>query len=159
MRACWSSWVERWALIAALSVGAGCAAAPRPAPQVASREPFVPWGKSRLHPTLVEREPSRAPVRGGGDGTPARGPAVAGAWVFYKIYQGTWSRLDGPRCAFEPTCSRFALEAVAAYGPAGLVLAFGRLLRDHSHDGFYPETPGGRLADPVRGYVSGEGER
>lgn len=142
---------EAWGLLAALvAVLGGCSHGGAVGDAAVVREGFEPWSATRLHPALVERDPlivaaSRA------DETPARGAAVAGVWVFYKIYQETWSRADGPTCAFEPTCSRYALEAVAAYGPLGLPLAFGRLMRNHVHDGFYPVTAEGRLADPVRG--------
>jgi putative membrane protein insertion efficiency factor len=58
--------------------------------------------------------------------------------VFYQ-------RLISPglprRCKYEPTCSRYAVQAIGAYGvPRGLVLAAWRLLRCNpwSHGGYDP---------------------
>jgi hypothetical protein len=45
-----------------------------------------------------------------------------------------WSRFltlgDGPRCRFEPTCSRFARDAVRRDGPWGVPLGLDRLARE-----------------------------
>lgn len=53
-------------------------------------------------------------------------------------YQWTISPLLGPVCRFEPSCSRYMIEALRKYGPArGLVRGLRRLLRCH------PWNPGG----------------
>jgi len=53
-------------------------------------------------------------------------------------YRKLLSPLWGPRCRFYPSCSRYALEALEAYGPfRGAWLGFRRLLRCH------PFHPGG----------------
>lgn len=53
------------------------------------------------------------------------------------------SPLFGRACRFEPTCSQYAMEAIARYGALqGLGLAAVRLLKCH------PFHPGGE--DPVR---------
>jgi putative membrane protein insertion efficiency factor len=57
-------------------------------------------------------------------------------------YQLAISPLLGPRCRFYPSCSEYALEALAVHGTfKGLRLMFTRILRCH------PWHPGG--LDPV----------
>jgi len=56
-------------------------------------------------------------------------------------YQRLVSPLLGRRCKYEPTCSRYAVEAIRELGVArGLVLAAWRLLRCNpwSHGGYDP---------------------
>ncbi len=53
------------------------------------------------------------------------------AWPvrFYRFFLSPWL---GSRCLYEPTCSRYALEAIERHGAlAGAALAAGRLLRCH----------------------------
>ena len=58
------------------------------------------------------------------------------------FYRRAISPLLGPRCRFYPTCSQYALTALARHGPIkGLGLAVWRVLRCH------PLTSGGH--DPV----------
>jgi uncharacterized protein len=58
----------------------------------------------------------------------------------YRYFISPWS---GPACRFEPTCSQYAMDAIAQYGTLhGLWLALIRLLKCH------PFHPGGE--DPVR---------
>jgi putative membrane protein insertion efficiency factor len=59
-----------------------------------------------------------------------------------EAYRVTLSPLLGGHCRFEPSCSRYAEEALRRHGAAtGSRLALGRLLRCH------PFRPGGY--DPV----------
>jgi uncharacterized protein len=63
--------------------------------------------------------------------------------LLIRSYQFLISPLLGPACRFEPTCSRYAIEAVDRYGVLrGLGMAAMRLLKCH------PFHPGGE--DPVR---------
>lgn len=57
----------------------------------------------------------------------------------------------GETCRFTPSCSRFAVEALAE-GPEALYLIFARLQRGHLDDGTYEKTMTGHLADPVWNY-------
>jgi len=59
-------------------------------------------------------------------------PGVKLAMVLIRIYQLVVSPLLGPACRFEPSCSQYAMEAIARYGLAkGSVLACKRLMRCH----------------------------
>jgi hypothetical protein len=71
-----------------------------------------------------------------------RGLSCAGIGVL-RMYRGVVGPWLPPVCRFEPTCSRYAEEAISRYGLAGGTLrAAGRVLRCH------PYHPGG--FDPVR---------
>jgi putative membrane protein insertion efficiency factor len=55
-----------------------------------------------------------------------------------RIYQLTLSPLLGPACRFEPSCSRYTVEALRKYGLfKGLAKGLHRLSRCH------PWSPGG----------------
>jgi putative membrane protein insertion efficiency factor len=59
-----------------------------------------------------------------------------------QVYRIVVSPLLGPRCRFAPTCSEYAVQALARHGPIrGLWLAMRRVTRCH------PLNPGG--FDPV----------
>ena len=67
---------------------------------------------------------------------------VAGLVLLVRGYQVLISPLIGPHCRFAPTCSQYAIEALAQHGVVrGLGLAVRRILRCH------PFTEGG--LDPV----------
>ena len=58
-----------------------------------------------------------------------------------RLYQRAISPLLPPRCKYEPSCSRYAAQALEEYGILrGLVLGAWRLLRCNpfSHGGFDP---------------------
>ena len=58
--------------------------------------------------------------------------AVAGLSAPIRFYRRFLSPLTPPSCRFHPTCSAYALEAIAAHGPwRGLLLALRRLARCH----------------------------
>ena len=49
-----------------------------------------------------------------------------------RFYQREISPYHGPCCRFTPTCSQYALEAIAKYGALkGMFLAVKRILRCH----------------------------
>lgn len=59
-----------------------------------------------------------------------------------RLYRAAFSPILPPSCRFTPTCSRYAEEAVARFGPLrGSWLTVRRLLRCHPW--------GGRGPDPV----------
>lgn len=124
----------RVALAVALAAGCGPAATPDPC---APAPRFTPWDQ----PAPVSRAPD---VAGGAGDALVRG------------YQRHLRRpeLPGGGCPFAPTCSVYARDAIAAYGPLGLVLAIDRLLvREHAGlHGHYPvDCADGRerYVDPV----------
>lgn len=62
--------------------------------------------------------------------------------VLIRLYRAVLSPVLGSNCRFEPSCSRYAEQALLRYGAArGLYLGVRRLLRCH------PLSPGGY--DPV----------
>ena len=65
------------------------------------------------------------------------------AIFFLRLYKRAISPLLPPSCRFTPTCSEYAVDAIARYGIwRGAGMALRRLLRCH------PFSPGGY--DPVR---------
>lgn len=67
-----------------------------------------------------------------------------------RAYQYFISPLLPPSCRFMPTCSAYALEAIAVHGPlAGSWLAARRLCRCHpwSEGGFDPVPPRSRQSE------------
>ena len=78
----------------------------------------------------------------------ARRAAVATLGVPIRLYRALVSPLLPPSCRFTPTCSQYALDALATHGPVkGLYLAARRLLRCHpitwlgGSSGFDPVPP------------------
>ena len=66
-----------------------------------------------------------------------------------RFYQVTISPWLGPHCRFEPTCSRYAMEAIRVHGVVrGTLMGAWRILRCH------PFSKGGY--DPVRPRDSGK---
>ena len=68
------------------------------------------------------------------------------------LYRWTLSPLLGPRCRFEPTCSAYALQAIADHGPwRGAWLAAKRLGRCHpwGGEGYDPVPRARGLDNPV----------
>lgn len=60
-----------------------------------------------------------------------------------RLYQHTLSPYLGGQCRFQPTCSRYFIEAVETFGPLrGGLKGFWRLLRCHpfSKGGYDPVT-------------------
>jgi uncharacterized protein len=58
--------------------------------------------------------------------------------LLIRVYQYTLSPLIGPACRFEPSCSRYMIEAIHKYGlTRGVFKGLGRVLRCH------PWNPGG----------------
>jgi putative membrane protein insertion efficiency factor len=60
-----------------------------------------------------------------------------------RAYQLLLSPLLGPRCRFHPSCSQYALDALAAHGTVrGGALTLRRLARCHPwHPGGYDPVP------------------
>ncbi len=63
--------------------------------------------------------------------------------VLFLLYRLLIRPLLGPGCRFEPSCSRFAEDAIDRHGIfRGVTLAFSRVLRCHPfHPGGYDPVP------------------
>ena len=77
-----------------------------------------------------------------------RGFAVAAIVAPIRFYRRFLSPLLPPACRFEPSCSRYAIEAIETHGPLkGTGLALRRLSRCHpiswlgGSSGFDPVPP------------------
>ena len=89
------------------------------------------------------------------DGTVGRATALLSRALIWPIvaYRRWISPVLPPRCRFYPSCSEYALTAVAVHGPVrGVWLATRRLLRCH------PFHPGGidHVPNPPRSNRSAE---
>jgi hypothetical protein len=78
----------------------------------------------------------------------SRGVAVAVLTAPIRFYRRFLSPLFPPACRFEPTCSRYAIEAIETHGPLkGLGLTLRRLSKCHpiswlgGSSGFDPVPP------------------
>lgn len=85
--------------------------------------------------------------------------AAAALIATIRIYQRTLSPLLGVHCRFEPTCSRYAEEALRTHGAVrGSGLTLRRLLRCHPFGGHgYDPVP--RLGGEGAAKVAGEHEQ
>jgi hypothetical protein len=75
-----------------------------------------------------------------------RPPALGVAGVLIALitlYQRTVARLLGPRCRFEPSCSRYAVACLEGHGAIrGSLLSIVRLCKCHPfHPGGYDPPP------------------
>jgi uncharacterized protein len=91
------------------------------------------------------------PDRGTDNGTAARtAPSVPARLLMIPIagYRRFVSPFLGPRCRFAPSCSAYALTALAEHGAArGLWLAVTRIARCHPfHPGGYDPVPPAKVA-------------
>lgn len=70
-----------------------------------------------------------------------------------RFFQGWVSPIDGSRCNFSPTCSRYGYEAVNNYGPyLGIIMTADRLMRCSyltETEPTYSRLPNGKFHDPV----------
>lgn len=82
-------------------------------------------------------------------------PSAAARLLMLLItgYRRFISPMIPPRCRFAPSCSAYALQAVAEHGAArGAWLAVCRVGRCHPFNpGGYDPVPPARLSSPVRG--------
>lgn len=151
--------------VVALLCGLGCACAHDPlpsmqhgealahghvsvAPVIGHPHPHDPWD-SVLYPPLDVSVSTPDPDRRAIDA----GPLQATAWLWFRAYQGTFSRVDGATCRFRPTCSRLGFEAVERHGVRGFAIGFARLARAHAGEHVYPTTDPPYLDDPLSNYT------
>jgi putative membrane protein insertion efficiency factor len=80
--------------------------------------------------------------------SPLRRAGIAALVAPIRFYRRFISPLFPPACRYEPTCSRYAIEAIELHGPIkGSWLALKRILRCHpihwlgGSEGFDPVPP------------------
>ena len=89
---------------------------------------------------------------------PATGLSANPLYLSALFYRHFLTKVDGPRCAHLPTCSRFANQAVAKHGALGILMGLERLIQDDSSSvlrklPIFEGAYGPRLWDPVSNYV------
>lgn len=94
--------------------------------------------------------------------TPLRRLAIAPFTGPIRLYRLTLSPIFGRQCRFQPTCSRYGLEAYHTHGPIkGTRLTVWRLLRcqPFAKGGYDPVPPAetGRVSDRSRAKASSQG--
>jgi len=108
--------------------------------QVSPRPPFGSPG----HPVTAD-------ARAGAHRPRAVGAPADGAPFPFRAYQ-LLSRIDGPRCPHEPSCSAYALEAYRGFGLVpGAWIAAARLLRGTRSSALrpLPRDANGKYLDPL----------
>ncbi len=79
-----------------------------------------------------------------------------GGFLLLRFWQKVISPIDGPRCAFRPTCSEYARLAVRKYGIIkGTIMGSERLQRCnmcHNYEAYY-YVSGNYYLDPVENNV------
>ena len=89
----------------------------------AAADEFGPWSVDARHPTM---EHSEAPARVHGAGRLTASPFSLAGLLWSRLL----TRIDGQRCAHQPSCSAYAQQAMARHGlPKGAWLALNRLMR------------------------------
>ena len=97
--------------------------------------------RAHTHARVQSGLESASGAEGAGDGARRRSFVRAVVVAPIVLYQRLISPAIPRRCKYEPTCSRYAVEAVRSYGVLrGLVLAGWRLLRCNpfSYGGYDP---------------------
>jgi len=71
------------------------------------------------------------------------------------LYRMTVSPMLGPKCRFEPSCSAYAMEAIARHGAwSGSVMSLRRLGRCHPWGGSgYDPVPESNAPAPAHGHA------
>lgn len=75
------------------------------------------------------------------------------ASVLLLIWSNVLTKADGNRCAFEPSCSAFAGQALSREGPIGVVVATDRILREAAAYNYARNQKTGFFGDPVSDHV------
>ncbi len=97
--------------------------------------------------------PDRATANGPACTAPVKGTVPARLlMLLIRGYRRFISPLLGPRCRFAPSCSEYALGALAEHGAArGLWLAVARIAKCHPfHPGGYDPVPARKPAKVAR---------
>lgn len=93
---------------------------------------YAPWGKDATL-TTVKIDRSIQPVA-----TPCLGPFAEKMIAFHRE---VISPCDGPRSHYEPSSSKYTLDAMRKYGFfSGFIRGCDRLMRENKDPWFYPKT-------------------
>ena len=155
-------------LLAGLMLSSGLTAQPFEPFDSGAKHPFVglaghiPGQGALPLPTRALDAPKEAAVKKGWH--PATRLSSSPLYLAALYYRNFLTKVDGPRCAHAPTCSHFANQAVARYGPVGILMGLERLIRTgrSSKVRWLPEIGSGhrrRFFDPVENYIIWQPER
>lgn len=112
----------------------------------------IKWQKEMYQPAYSEKKSATTKTANSSyKNAPDSVPAVT-AQAAFTLYKKFITEQDASSCRYEPSCSKFMLEAIKQNGIFGIIQGIDRLERCTKHEhsrGLYPEDENGQHLDPV----------